>query len=271
MKSVIPEFVIALTIALVIICFLEVRSLRCQEKDMRTNIATIANVLANKNLLLEKQDSLLLEISTLKIERQYYSDLIGRESDRFIGYVSILFVILSIIGFVYFVKIIESRINAFESKNQNTYDAQKKDHESHRKEFLHLKLQHSQNSGNMWAIASEVLNNSTASSFWTRIQAVEDFIICAKLKNNPEYNFEVIKSNLNSAKKDIINLQKEPKDFNEVFAENAEKLDNAKHALKTVTSFKNEKIAALGTEIFVIFNELMAQLPKAENTSDEKK
>ena len=236
-------------------------------KDLRSEALNMANI-----------DSQQRKIAAMQIEKESYSQMINRESDRMIYFVTGLFILFSLIGFGVF------KLEIFNMKEDNNgkIDAAKKDQQGHRDEilkeiekfkteFLDLKLDHLHSSANMWAMASSVHEDLPGFSFWSSVQSAEDNISCSDLKKNTEYGLGVIKANLESAKKHINECQIDPSTFNAFFASDAEKLNDAKFCIIRAIGFKNEKISSLAAEILVVFNELVNKIPKQEDELAEKK
>lgn len=235
-------------------------------KDLRSEALNMARI-----------DSQQRKITALQIEKESYSQMINRESDRLIYYVTGLFILLGLIGFGVF----KFEIYNMKTDNNNQINEAKANQQSHKdeileiiktfkKEFLELKINHLSNSANMFAVIGEVYKDTVPFSFWAYIQSAAERIECAILDNDIKYNLTAIISNLDFAKAAIIRLQKNPQEFNNLFTKQKDKLKTAKNGIQAIARTDDEKIATLGAEILVIFNELVAQLPESDNTVVEK-
>ena len=223
------------------------------------------------------------EITALKLEKETYNQMINRESDRMVLYVSILFAIFGIVGLTVSNRISQhikedyiKNNSEYETKyrkirfNQNRFNKKIiSDFITHKNEINDLQIDYLQTSGNMWVISSSIFEGLPAFRFWSRLNAIEYFIKCAELRKDKEHNFIIIKSNLESLRENISELKKQPELFIEFYEEDSDnKLRTSIMAFNTIIKFENEIISKIGVDIFSTFNFLVKILKSSKTQND---
>jgi hypothetical protein len=101
------------------------------------NFSVILNSILESNIDSNKIDSLTKVITSLNLEQESYSEMLNRQSDWFIMYVTQLFFILGLFGFV----VSNKAVSDVKKKNSKEYNRQKKVHADLIKELNELKYE----------------------------------------------------------------------------------------------------------------------------------
>lgn len=115
-----------------------------------------------------------------------------------IMYMSLIFVVLTIVGFSYFLKVIEKNIESFEEAYKNKYEEQKKDYETHKERLLKLERDLHLMSGNTYALIAQRPNIAASESVTFSIYAAGAFFKLFKI-DNLKTSKDMIFANLHNA------------------------------------------------------------------------
>lgn len=220
----------------------------------------------------QNRDSLNDEIIKLKFEKSSYTELLDTQSNLTIGYVTLLFALFGITGLVISNRLakdikvdyqeekskIQGQFRAYrvaqERKYLNHTDLMLQEIQTFKNDFTQLKIDHLLSSANVWAICSTVFSDDLPLSFWTSILSACDNVECSKIKNNTEYNLDVIMTNLKNAKEIIEKVKPNPTQFIAILREDLQLLKRIKDSLTLIILFNNSGVSSMGSEILADFN-----------------
>jgi len=221
-------------------------------------------------LKLTNLDSLQSKLISLQIEKEAYSQMVNREADRLIFYVTGLFILLGFLGFGVFkqeMTILNSEYKKRATKNDKKYQAHKKfilkEIDEFKADFNELKSEHLLVEANLFAICADIFANNEVSGFrlFALARSVLNNIKFANLKNSVETNLNVIIFNLIRFKDLIIFLDNNPSLFIEYYKDNNLHLEYVESSIESCKSFdKSQDVVLLGCEILITYNKLKQKL-----------
>ncbi|MBL7824159.1 MAG: hypothetical protein JNK69_12195 [Saprospiraceae bacterium] len=189
----------------------------------------------NKTTNLTNSDSLICLINTNNLEQESYMDMLDRESDWYIAYVSILFAIFAIVG----VSIFRYELMMIQKQTTKEIEDYHKKYGIHNNEFNDLKIKLYKTISNAQAsTAKQYLTSSPAISFMSSLNAAKFINLAYDLniyENKKEEKFTI--SNLKSAfsvlnkilqQEDIIRFRQHIKKYEEDIEQDFTDLFNGK-------------------------------------------
>ncbi|MBK9728418.1 MAG: hypothetical protein IPO86_09900 [Saprospiraceae bacterium] len=143
------------------------------------------------------------KIADMQFQQESYTEMLGRQSDWFILYVTILFGLFGLIGFGYFI----SKVKKVKKECDDTIATQKKDYRMHLKDFTDLKVKIFDNIGNVYLLLSESMTTDFSMAFKFRINSIEHFLFSYEISKS-KYRIETVKANLEYAIQIISEIEK---------------------------------------------------------------
>mgnify|MGYP001397337721 CR=1 FL=1 len=201
-------------------------------------------------------DSLRQKITGLRLEQETYTNMLDRQSDWFILYVTLLFVIISIFGFI----ISQKTVSDVKAKNTKHYNRQKKIHDNLLVEFNELKFIVYTGEANASVTIADVYGKTDFLVYFfhsIRAAAYNAKAISVKREKTDFLTIRV-KSNLDRAKKAIMALNEQPDLLLKFKTERISEYSTTRDFLRELLSFSNEEVKMMCMEIELIIEECIS-------------
>lgn len=250
---------------LIIVCTIILITTLIKDKinyfDSRLNsslkiIENLNSKINNKSTNLLNSDSLIYLINNDNLQQESYMDMLDRESDWFIAYVSILFVIFGIIGVSFF----SYELKVIKEKTHKDIDNYYKNYGIQIEEFLDLKIKLYKIIGSVNASTSmQYFNSSPSISFIASLHGAKFRNLAydseiSEIKKEERFTISYLENALSALnkikleeKEDIIKFRDHIKKYEEVSEQDFIDLFNAKRI----------EVKSKCSEVRVMYNLLM--------------
>lgn len=179
---------------------------------LKSRINELTSILKTQNSL--EKDSLKYQIAELQFQKESYTDMLGRQSDWFIAYVSILFFIFGFFGYTMFIKRVDEGIKTVKKELKSNYRNQIKDYELHKKDYLDLKIEVYSGLADFNFLVANENSDAPAQLIKHALISAQYNKLCYDLSNKKEFMSLCI-SHISMASFNLQEIQQNPERFSD--------------------------------------------------------